>query len=77
MDWSRATVAFASPFLVWLLTFAVLAVQTLFLLFVETRIASGVLDKKFSDYGAAIFGIATLFQYDRGVALPLMTKRLP
>jgi hypothetical protein len=77
MEWSRFAVVFMLPFALWLLTFAVLAIQILFLLFFETRVASGILDRKFSDYALAALGVAALLQYDQVIALPLMTSVYP
>ncbi|MGC5032199.1 hypothetical protein [Micromonospora sp. DT229] len=77
MDWPRVLLAFVSPFGIWLLSLALLAGQLLFLLFVETRLASGIIDRKLSDYLLAIFGIGALIQYDGSIALPLVTSIYP
>ncbi|WP_328476859.1 hypothetical protein OHA21_23015 [Actinoplanes sp. NBC_00393] len=59
------------------MTFTVLAVQLLFLLFFETRIASGVLEKKFSDGLFATLTVAVATQYVTGVAAPLLAAWYP
>ena len=77
VDWSLIVLALALPVLIWLLTFGILAVQIAFLLIFETRIASGVLDKKFLDYALAVLTAALASQYDQHVAVPLLSSLYP
>jgi len=77
VDWSRIILALALPVLIWLLTFGILAVQMAFLLLFETRIASGIIDKKFLDYVLATLTVALASQYDQHVAAPLLSSFYP
>jgi hypothetical protein len=77
MDWSRIAVAWLLPVVVWLLTFVILAIQMAFLLVFETRISSGILDRKFSDFLLATLAAAIASQYDQYVAAPLLASFYP
>lgn len=77
MEWSRVLLAFALPVVLWALTFFLLAIQLLFLLFFETRITSSLIDKKFLDGLLATFIVAATSQYDRGVVAPLLASFYP
>lgn len=54
-----------------------MAIQMAFLLFFETRIASGILDKRISDYAFAVLAVALAAQYDQHVAAPLLASFYP
>ncbi|RUL90964.1 hypothetical protein [Verrucosispora sp. FIM060022] len=77
MDWSKIVLALILPVLVWLLTFGIFAVQMAFLVVFETRIASGIIDKKYFDYvlAAVIAGLAS--HYDQHFAAPLLSSLYP
>ncbi|MFI5925066.1 hypothetical protein ACIA3K_03695 [Micromonospora sp. NPDC051543] len=77
MEWPRIALFFLLPIGLWLLTLTLLAVQILYLLFFETRVASGIIDKKDSDYFIAPLGIAVLFYYDQSIVVPLITSIYP
>ncbi|MFG2010851.1 hypothetical protein ACGFNF_17450 [Micromonospora sp. NPDC048868] len=77
MDWSRIIIALVLPVLIWLLTFGILAAQMAFLLVFETRIASGIIDKKHLDYALATLTAALASQYDQHVAAPLISSFYP
>ena len=77
VDWSRILAAFVLPLALWTLTFALLAIQLIFLFFFETRIASGLIEKKLLPGAAAILVVAATSQYDRGIAAPLLASFYP
>ncbi|WP_141910636.1 hypothetical protein [Micromonospora sp. A202] len=77
VEWSRIVLALLLPIGLWLLTLALLAGQILYLLFFETRIASGIIERRTSDHLTATLGIAVLYYYDISIFIPVMTGIYP